>query len=99
MKTFLTTVFVLFLIAGCNKSDDDPMGNWVKKTDFEGLPRGSAVSFVIDGKAYMGMGYNSDDETNNGYLKDFWVYNPTSDRWTRLLIFRVMDVSLCWLFD
>ena len=81
MKTFLTTVFVLFLIAGCNKSDDDPMGNWVKKTDFEGLPRGSAVSFVIDGKAYMGMGYNSDDETNNGYLKDFWVYNPTSDRW------------------
>jgi N-acetylneuraminic acid mutarotase len=33
------------------------------------------------------MGYNSDDDTNNGYLKDFWVYSPTSDRWVRIADF------------
>jgi len=87
MKTFWTIVLGLILIVGCNKSADDPTGNWVKKSDFEGLPRGSAVSFVIDGKAYVGMGYNSDDDTNNGYLKDFWVYSPTSDRWVRIADF------------
>lgn len=77
----------LFLIVGCDNSDDDPLGNWVKKSDFEGLPRGSAVSFVIDGKAYVGLGYNDEDETNNGYMKDFWMYSASTDRWDRIADF------------
>jgi N-acetylneuraminic acid mutarotase len=87
MKTFWTIVLGLFFIVGCDKSEDDPLGNWVRKSDFEGLPRSSAVSFVIDSKAYIGMGYNSDDDTNKGYLKDFWVYNSLSDRWDRIADF------------
>jgi len=87
MKTFWTIVLGLFLIVGCDNSDDDPLGNWVKKSDFEGLPRGSAVSFVIDGKAFVGLGYNDDDETNDGYMKDFWMYSASTDRWDRIADF------------
>lgn len=87
MKTFWTIVLGLFLWVGCNNSDDDPMGNWVRKSDFEGMPRGSAVSFVIGDKAYVGLGYNDDDDTNDGYMKDFWVYSSLSDRWDRIADF------------
>jgi N-acetylneuraminic acid mutarotase len=86
MKTFWTIVLGLFLLVGCNdSSDDDPLGNWVRKSDFEGLPRGSAVSFVIGEKAYVGFGYN--DDAGDGYLKDFWVYSPLTDRWDRIADF------------
>lgn len=87
MKTFWTIIFGLFLLVGCDSTDDDTLGNWVKKNSFEGTPRGSAVSFVIGDKAYVGLGYNSDDETNNGYLKDFWVYNPSTDKWNQVADF------------
>jgi len=87
MKTFWTIVLGLFFLVGCNNSSD-PLGNWVKKSDFEGLPRGAAVSFVIDGKAYVGLGYNSDDNApNDGYLLDFWAYTPSSDRWDKIADF------------
>lgn len=83
MKTFWTIMLGLFLVVGCHDSAVDPLGNWVRKSDFEGMPRGSAVSFVIDNMAYVGMGYSADDE----YLKDFWKYNPAIDRWDRVADF------------
>lgn len=83
MKTLLTIVLGLFLFIGCSSDATDPLGNWVKKSDFEGMPRSSSVSFVIDNKAYMGFGYDADDE----YLKDFWTYNPSSDRWDKIADF------------
>lgn len=95
MKTFWTTVLVLVLLVGCNSSEDDPLGNWIKKSDFEGRPRGSAISFVIGDKAYVGLGFNDDDDDE--YLKDFWVYNSGIDRWDRIADFpglgRVAAVS------
>jgi N-acetylneuraminic acid mutarotase len=87
MKTFWTIILGLFLLVGCKSSSDNTLGNWVKKNSFEATPRGSAVSFLIGDKAYIGLGYNSDDETNDGYLKDFWAYNPSIDRWTRIADF------------
>ena len=87
MKTFWAIVLGLFLLVGCNSSDDDPLGNWVKKSDFEGHPRGNSVSFVIGDKAYVGLGYNDDDDTNNGYLKDFWEYNSSTDKWNAIASF------------
>ncbi len=87
MKTFWTIVFGLFFLVGCN-STSDPLGNWVKKSDFEGLARGAAVSFVIDDKAYVGLGYNSDDNApNDGYLLDFWSYNAATDSWNKIADF------------
>jgi len=35
------------------------LGSWDKEIDFEGDPRSGAVSFVINGYAYVGTGYNN----------------------------------------
>ena len=53
-----------------NYSDDSYDDNYA------GIVRSKAVTFVIDGKAYLTTG-------SNGTLKtDYWVYNPTTDLWT-----------------
>lgn len=77
-----TLVLGLFLFVSCG-NDDDTLGNWVKKNAFEGYARGSAVSFVIGDKAYIGLGYNSEDDNrfNDEYLLDFWMYDSASDTW------------------
>jgi len=85
MKTLLIVVLGLFLFVGCTNNDDDPLGNWVEKSSFEGLPRGSAVSFVIGDKAYVGLGYN--DDADEEYLRDFWMYNVSTDSWTQVADF------------
>lgn len=51
-------------------------------TDFEGEARHAAVAFVLDGKAYVGLGfrvgrYYSDVTVNRKYFYDFWEYDPT----------------------
>ncbi|MBL7965854.1 MAG: galactose oxidase [Prolixibacteraceae bacterium] len=85
MRTLRTMTLGLLLLAACNSTEEDPLGNWVKKSDFEGLPRGSAVSFVIDDKAYVGLGYNDDDDDE--YLNDFWVYSISTDSWDKVADF------------
>ncbi len=51
---------------------------WTRLTDFPGQPRIGAVSFVINGKGYMGCGYNGSTS-----LKDFWEFNPATNSWTQ----------------
>lgn len=51
--------------------------SWIKKNDMP-VERGFGVSFVINGKGYVGTGANS-----NGILDDFWEYNPVNDAWTQ----------------
>ena len=43
-----------------------------------GLERVTPVSFVINGKAYIGLGNG-----NNPYFKDFWEYDPATNTWTQ----------------
>jgi N-acetylneuraminic acid mutarotase len=47
---------------------------------FPGEARYAAVSFSIGGKAYVGLGTSTG---TSGY-KDFWEYNPTTNKWTIL---------------
>lgn len=77
---FVMMVFILFM--GCKKESTTYEGNWIKQSDFEGLKRGNAVSFVLGDKVYFGLGYNSNEDEE--YLKDFWVYDSGRDFWTRL---------------
>jgi hypothetical protein len=51
-----------------------PANNWRPKAEFPGQERRGAVSFVINGKGYVGLG-------NNGstYFSDFWEYNPITN--------------------
>lgn len=53
-------------------------GSWLRKADYGGSARGNAKGFSIGGKGYIIGGYSS-----SGYEKDFWEYDPASDRWTK----------------
>ncbi|MEO5674551.1 MAG: kelch repeat-containing protein [Chitinophagales bacterium] len=53
--------------------------SWIQKADFAGNPRGGAVGFSINGKAYIGTG----SAMNEGYSKTFWEYDPATDSWTQ----------------
>jgi N-acetylneuraminic acid mutarotase len=46
---------------------------------FPGNARYSATSFVVNGKAYVGLGYDG-----TTYYKDFWEYDPTTNKWTQI---------------
>lgn len=85
MKKLFIMVMVLVLFIGCKKDTTEYLGNWIKESDFEGIPRGNAVSFVLGDKVYIGTGYNSNEDVE--YLKDFWMYDTTRDFWTKLADF------------
>ncbi|EAY27512.1 Kelch repeat-containing protein [Microscilla marina] len=63
---------------------DTQTNAWKQLANFPGGKRGFAVSFVIDGKGYMGTGrlYNTSANTSTWY-KDFWQYDPATDQWTK----------------
>lgn len=47
------------------------LDTWKQIDDFGGAARSSAASFIVNNKAYFGMGY-----TNDGYTDDFWRFIP-----------------------
>lgn len=55
---------------------------WAQKADFAGTSRINAVGFGIGTKGYIGTG---DDGAfpNVNNLKDFWEYNPATDKWVQ----------------
>ncbi|GAA4306265.1 Kelch repeat-containing protein [Compostibacter hankyongensis] len=67
-------------IAGCSKNSDSDstLGNWIKRSDFDGYARNDAASFVVNGKAYVGTGFDGKNR-----LKDCWEYNPDQNAWTQ----------------
>jgi len=73
-------VLIVVLIMGCNgkTNTNSKLGNWTKLGAFEGVARTQAVSAELNGKVYVGLGYNG-----IARLSDFWVYNPNLDFWLR----------------
>ena len=69
---------------GCSSDDDDFLGNWVQMADFDGIQRTEAVCFTINNKAYIGTGYDIDNEER---LTDFWVYDADKDYWKQIASF------------
>ena len=75
--TLLTLSFSCFIFFSCKKSAstvDQLPGNWVSRSDFDGVARSEGISFVIGDTAYIGTGY---DGTNR--LNDFWKYNISAN--------------------
>ncbi|MBV6644833.1 MAG: galactose oxidase [Cyclobacteriaceae bacterium] len=69
----------LVLIHACNESTEDELdGNWMKRSSLDGNIRSSAVVFVVDQFAYVGTGFNGQDDD---YYADFWRYDPSIDSW------------------
>ena len=57
---------------------------WTRLNNFPGSLRGGQVSFVANGKGYMGLGYQvtTGSFSDALYMKDLWEYDPTSDTWS-----------------
>lgn len=55
---------------------------WTPKADFAGTPRYNAVGFSIDGKGFVGTGYDGSQALN-----DFYSYDSNTDTWTRIADF------------
>jgi N-acetylneuraminic acid mutarotase len=61
---------------------DVSLNTWTKiesAAPFPGVARSHPIAFVINGKAYIGLGF---DGLN--YLKDFYEFNPADNSWTTL---------------
>ena len=87
-KSFANVLFsaliftmLVILVSGCasdSTTDTELVGNWIELSDFEGVPRSDAVAFVVNGKGYVGTGYDGEDRLN-----DFWEYDPQLNNWTQ----------------
>ena len=95
-KTLLVTVICSLFFIGCSNDDDDDdlMGNWIKRSAFDGPARSSAAFFVIDSYAFITTGYTGDD-----YLKDLWAYNSEGDYWEQKADFPGVGRSSASAFD
>jgi hypothetical protein len=79
----VATSFVLIGVACTTKVDETvaTVGNWVKRSAFDGNGRAGAVSFVINDIAYVGTGFDGTIRYN-----DFWAYNPVNDSWSQIAL-------------
>ncbi len=75
---------------GLGKNDSIYFGDWLNISSgldlvagFPGVARASAVAFVIDSLAYVGLGMDED----GNYLSDFYSYSPAQDLWTPIADF------------
>jgi N-acetylneuraminic acid mutarotase len=71
---------VIAVLPGCTKDtddDDDLVGNWARRSEFEGYGRTEAVTFTIGNKVYIGGGYDGHDER----LTDFWEFDEPTGTW------------------
>jgi len=85
LKLGMVTSIALSLYS-CSDDDEDLLGNWVRLGSFEGVPRSGAVAVTLDGKAYIGTGYDDDDIDDNNIerLTDFWEFDPVRETWTEI---------------
>jgi N-acetylneuraminic acid mutarotase len=78
-KWFFLTLLAVGFVACGDDSDDEYVGNWVLRGEFDGPPRGHAAYFVIGNKGYVVGGYNGYNERRS----DVWEYDYQSRLWTR----------------
>jgi len=73
------SLLLMATLAACSKGSNTTtlVGNWIKRSEYEGVARSSAASFVIDNKAYVGTGYDGTDRR-----QDFWMYDVDQNQWT-----------------
>lgn len=75
---FLCLLMLGLFFTACHSSDDT-WGDWSRSYSFSGRPRTGAVTFTLNGEAYVGLGHNESVEGLDKELKDFWKFNGS--RW------------------
>lgn len=89
-KLFKYCEFLIFIVSvliftslflSCNDTVESPYPSlqFTSESNFSVNGRASAVSFVIDERAYVALGRS---EARSGALTDCWEYNPASGQWT-----------------
>lgn len=78
----LSYIFIagLMFLGGCNGTEDPVYGDWVKRSDFDGVARSDAAYFTIGTKGYIFGGYDGKNR-----LSDLWEYNTEGDYWTQMV--------------
>jgi len=76
----LTILSLVLLATSCNDPDPttDLVGDWTRKSDFEGVSRNAAVSFTIGTRVFVGTGFDGTFR-----LKDFWEFDADKNTWFR----------------
>jgi hypothetical protein len=57
--------------------------SWTKLAQFPGLGRKYGAGFVYNNKIYFGLGHADGNESIPTYYNDWWVYDISSNKWTR----------------
>lgn len=71
---------VVFVSCGNDDDEEELLGDWEKVSDFDGVKRSEAVSFVVGKMGYLATGYNDDERER---LRDLWAYNSDENYWTQ----------------
>lgn len=77
MKTIKSHFYLLLSLILLKGSLLFGQDTWLSKTSLTGESRQGAIAFSINGKGYLGLGYNG------SYKKDLWEYDPTTETWTQ----------------
>ncbi|MDP4239918.1 MAG: hypothetical protein Q8904_10670 [Bacteroidota bacterium] len=78
---------------------DPNSNNWTIVSVFPGAARVKATTAVVNGKAYVGLGYKPHVSTYvNGNYKDLWMYDPVQHSWTRKADFPSTATDACVSF-
>ena len=77
MKTIKSHFYLLLSLILLKGSLLFGQDTWLPKTSLTGESRQGAIAFSINGKGYLGLGYNG------SYKKDLWEYDPLTDSWTQ----------------
>lgn len=83
LLALLLMVTVVLVNSSCSSDDDDDPDEWVRGSDFEGLPRSGAASFTIGNYSYVTTGYG----TNSNRFVDTWRFDPSTQSWDRMADF------------
>ncbi|RZK35539.1 MAG: galactose oxidase [Hymenobacter sp.] len=81
---FLTLALLLIGLglSSCKKDSTSTTvtGNWTAGNSFPGVTRSGAVTFVINGIAYVGTG----NDVSSTRLRDFYAFDPSKGSWTQM---------------
>jgi N-acetylneuraminic acid mutarotase len=63
---------------------NQPTDTWTQKATLPGVERMNATGFAINGKGYLGLGWNI-NAPGEGLteMNDWWQYDPAADHWTQ----------------
>jgi len=70
--------FAILMLSCVSDEETTTMGNWVRRSYFEGSNRANAATFTIGDRAFVVGGY-----TGSEYLNDLWEYDASGDFWIR----------------